>query len=1160
MRWLKSIGALLTSRWLISLVGATVLALLVWFFGPAVALDGRVPLAGELPRLLTILGISLLWGISNLWSLGRSRARGQAMVAAIAQPAPVSSDPESAVVGARFKEAMERLKVRRFANGRLYELPWYLMIGPPGSGKTTALLQSGLRFPLGNEQELKGVGGTRNCDWFFTDEAVLLDTAGRWTTQDSDRATDEAAWTGFLALLKRYRPREPVNGVVVAVPASDLAGSGPTELEAIAQAVRRRLAELGDRLGLNLPVYLLVTKADLIAGFREMFGDLDERSREQVWGFTLPLGVAGAALGERTAGEIALLVERLEGRTLDRLEAERDPERRAVVQAFPAQVAALVPPLQRFLDAAFAVTGYETPPVLRGVYLTSATQAGTPIDRLLASVQRTFNLRLDPGRPLTGNRSFFLTRLLREVIFAEAPLVRRASRIERRERRLAALAWSVAGCAMLLALGGWLWSYFGQIEAVRGAAAAMQAYAARAQAQVAAGPQSFDADPQALVGLLDSVAQLAVPAPAAAPGLGLSQAGRLQAYGTEAYRHALDRIFLPYLVRQAEDRLRAQLSQPEAAAETLKVYLALGGQGELPVDLVNSWFADDWRRALPLDEPLRSGLERHLGELLAELPPSEARPRLDGDLVRAALAAIDRIPLSKRAYVALVQKHIGEGSPFAPLAAAGPEAPALFVATDGAALTTPIPALFTRRGFWSSFLPAVVPEMRAAIAQHAALRPGVPGPDETAQARLVGEMLELYYADTIDRWQRVESGLGLRMPESLGEAGAVLRPLALPPSPVTRLLQAMADETSLTERPAPPADAGAAGEALAQAQAVAGTVIEQVLTRLGQPVAPLGQPVEARFAPLTRVVQGEGGAPPPLERALQTANELYQALPPGGAPPTPAQASQMRAQADKLAADAAPLPNAVKGPLLALAGRLKGLASGQVLSRINDEYRAKVMPFCRQATTDRFPFALGSQVDVSLADMARLFGAGGLFDQFAEQQLAPFVDMAKRPWQWLQPIGSSNGALAPFEQARRLRDGLFAGGTVARAGFTLKPAGLDARAGRVELDLDGQKVSYAHGPVQPVHLDWPGPGGSRLVRLTFVPVAGGTPVIRTKEGAWAWFRLLQEAQLTAQGQPDLYTVTFDAGPHSASFELLADSVDNPFDLGLFQRLRCPGGL
>jgi type VI secretion system protein ImpL len=84
---------------------------------------------------------------------------------------------------------------------------------------------------------------------------------------------------------------------------------------------------------------------------------------------------------------------------------------------------------------------------------------------------------------------------------------------------------------------------------------------------------------------------------------------------------------------------------------------------------------------------------------------------------------------------------------------------------------------------------------------------------------------------------------------------------------------------------------------------------------------------------------------------------------------------------------------------------------------------------------------------------------------------------------------------------------------------------------------------------------------SRLVRLTFVPVDGGTPAVRSKEGPWGWFRLLQEAQLALQGRPpDLYAVTFAAGTHAASFELQADSVDNPFDLGLFQRFRCPDGL
>ena len=100
-----------------------------------------------------------------------------------------------------------------------------MIIGPPGSGKTTALLNSGLQFPL--EQRvgkgaLRGVGGTRNCDWWFTDEAIFLDTAGRYTTQDSDAESDSVGWSEFLALLKKYRARRPLNGVIVTVSAQDL--------------------------------------------------------------------------------------------------------------------------------------------------------------------------------------------------------------------------------------------------------------------------------------------------------------------------------------------------------------------------------------------------------------------------------------------------------------------------------------------------------------------------------------------------------------------------------------------------------------------------------------------------------------------------------------------------------------------------------------------------------------------------------------------------------------------------------------------------------------------------------------------------------------------------------------------------------------------------
>lgn len=131
----------------------------------------------------------------------------------------------------------------------LYELPWFMVVGSPGDGKTTALLNTGLQFPLAEQMEqtsriltVPGVG-TLHCDWWFTNEAVLIDTAGRYARHDDGGEASAAQrnageWQGFLGLLRKHRPGAPLNGVILTLNVADLTAQSPAERLAACAALR----------------------------------------------------------------------------------------------------------------------------------------------------------------------------------------------------------------------------------------------------------------------------------------------------------------------------------------------------------------------------------------------------------------------------------------------------------------------------------------------------------------------------------------------------------------------------------------------------------------------------------------------------------------------------------------------------------------------------------------------------------------------------------------------------------------------------------------------------------------------------------------------------------------------------------------------------------
>ena len=293
---MNPILGVLVSRWSLSLLGTALLAGLAWVFGPLLA-----PLADWPIRLALVLVMLLAWAVANLLLELLRRGRETALEAGLTS----QTAEEAAALRDKLATALRLLKQTQRSRGYLYEQPWYAIIGPPGAGKTTALLNAGLHFPLAAEMgkgALSGVGGTRMCEWWFTEEAVLIDTAGRYTTQDSDAAVDRAGWAAFLDLLNRTRPRQPLNGVIVAIALSDVARAPTAERLAHAQAIRQRVKELETRFGMRLPVYALFTKADLIAGFMEFFDDLDEAGRAQVWGTTFAMTAGARAAGAPTTG------------------------------------------------------------------------------------------------------------------------------------------------------------------------------------------------------------------------------------------------------------------------------------------------------------------------------------------------------------------------------------------------------------------------------------------------------------------------------------------------------------------------------------------------------------------------------------------------------------------------------------------------------------------------------------------------------------------------------------------------------------------------------------------------------------------------------------------------------------------------------------------
>ncbi|MDX2454684.1 type VI secretion protein IcmF/TssM N-terminal domain-containing protein [Desulfosarcina sp.] len=446
---------------------------------------------------------------------------------------------------ARWKEAIGALRkshLKKYGNP-LYVLPWYMVIGESGSGKTTAIQGADLSSPFAEVSRVSGISGTRNCDWWFFEQAVLIDTAGRYAIP-VDEGRDKDEWQKFLSLLVRFRKKEPLNGLVVTVAADQLLQEGVSSLENAGKSIRRRIDELMRVLGAKFPVFIMVTKCDLIQGAVRFCDRLEEPSLHQAMGrLNTNLIVDMAAFCKESVDDIG---ERLKELRLLMLNQNRAKGKTAdpSLLLFPQEFEKIESGLAAFMRGAFQENPYQETPILRGIYFSSGRQEGTPYSHFLSQLGLIGEKEVLPGT----NRGLFLHDFFSTILpndrklFAPTQKTLEWSRLTRSLGLTAWVAIVIAACGLLS------FSFVKNLKTLRDVSQSFST-APILQGDITTDTLIMERFKQAVVKIESQNANWWI------PRLGLYESDRVEAGLKQKYCQVLESGFLNNFDKQMSDRM-----------------------------------------------------------------------------------------------------------------------------------------------------------------------------------------------------------------------------------------------------------------------------------------------------------------------------------------------------------------------------------------------------------------------------------------------------------------------------------------------------------------------------------------------------------------------------------------------------------------------------
>src|SRR3990167_2026607 len=1093
-----------------------IFAICIWFLGPSITIGDLTPLLQVEERAYAIVLLFLLWLLKIIFFE--------------ADPSTLPpTDPElikkiKALEG-RIAGATQFLQktaiTKQGKNIHLHQLPWYLFVGPAQSGKTTLLANTQVNFILSKQfkqQDTQQPSISETCDWWVTRDLTIIDVPSKYVT------TNSTLWSALLTLITKYRNKQAIQGIILALPLPELMESfSQQKMVEMSQTLLQRIHEIQQQFNLKIPVYFIITKCDRLPGFVEFFKDSGGDELAQTWGISLPPLKENEKPIDIFINRFNLLIKRLNKQLIWRMHQERTSAARPYIKDFPLQVERLKGMIATLIKV---FSADQVQPMMRGIYLTSAIQPMMQENNqhatYLGDSQVTDTTLQIFNGPVSQSKPYFIKQLLLQGLTSAATHITPQSTLKRKSQKLIYLS--------LLGLLGIATIFLGK---------EFQDNLQRAHTT-----QTNLANYQAILQITKPIERLLMATPmitalkqesvnttsSRLPNLFSAYSNKLRQTAQIAYQQALQTVVLTGIKDYFEGYLQnSQDKKPEQTYAVLKSYLMLGNsqykQDELVLSTIEQLFQQNANNKIkqPLIDIIKAALALNLSL------------SLDSALVEKTQKHLNNLPSSELSYVILkninnnnlttdINLCINIGTP-----------PALI----SQALDNNIPRLFTAQTF-STILSRDIPT----AAQEAMQGNWVLG-HELASHRnpaqittLVGQLQTSYVNHYIDLWESLLADIHLYKPQNLVQTNAMIANLISQNSPLLQLLQTIQKNTHFAAITMASPKMQSLDALVSNTNATESNSLYHIficLKALHQYLDPIITASDVGKAAFITVAQRARTIAPTQDDPL----------------------AELTAIAEKA-------PDPVKNWLTEITDSTRRYLLQEAGQYVNAQWQSQVTSIYQTQIADHYPFEKNAQTEVAIPHLVSFFGEPGILSQFYQQYLQPFVNTSTKQWQWKvvdnQPLPFSGEALQQIQLAFRIQHAFFPNGNNKLiVPFVLQPLTLGKKVKSFNLTMNGQSISFDNtsAPI-PRQLFWPGEKNNHTTQLSWT-APDQKVTANSINGEWGWFKLVNQSTQRIFARKKIL-LSFSNTDYQTKYLLFTQGRVNPFLPLNFQNFELPANL